>query len=82
MNTTTLNLPDVALAALRAHARAQGRSAEDVAAEQLAALYGAGENDLDTALEEAFAEMEAGKGEPFEPFAQELQVRYFGPPRA
>lgn len=79
MNTITLNLPDNALAALRAHARAQGRSAEDVAAEQLVALFGTLEDDLDAALEEAFAEMEAGKSEPFEPFAQELQARYFGP---
>lgn len=73
--TITINLPEDTLAALRADAKAQGRSAEDVAAEQLAMLY-AQEDDLDTALEEAFSQMEAGEGQPFEEFAEELRTRF------
>jgi hypothetical protein len=73
--TITIDLPEETLAALRADAKAQARSVEEVAAEYLAALY-AHEDDLDTALNEAFIQMEAGQGQPFEEFAEELRARF------
>jgi plasmid stability protein len=72
--TITVNLPEDTFAALRADAKMQGRSAEDVAAEHLAALYT--ENDLDTALEEAFAQLDAGLDRPLEEVADELRARF------
>ena len=74
MTALTINLPKDTLAALRADAKMQNRSAEDVAAEHLAALYA--EDDLDTALEEAFAQLDAGLDRPFEEFAQEFSARF------
>ena len=44
--TLTVNLPEDTFAALRADAKAQGSSADDGAAEHLAAVYA--EDDLDT----------------------------------
>ena len=80
--TIIINLPEDTLAALRADAKMQGRNAEDVAAEHLAAWY-AQEGDLDTALEEAFAQMEARAGRPLEEVADELRTRFDAlyPPR-
>ncbi len=73
--TITLELPPDVEAALRADAKAQGRRVEEVVIEQLAALY-AQEDDLDTALEEAFAQLDAGEGRPFEEFAAEFSARF------
>ena len=77
MNSTsiTIALSEDTLTALRADAKAQGRPMEQVAAEHLAVLY-LQEDDLDTALEDAFSQMEAGQGQPFEDFAQELRTRF------
>ena len=73
--TITIELPEDTLAALRADAQEQGRPAEKVAAERLVALY-AREDDLDTALSEAFAQLDAGQDRPFEEFAQEFSARF------
>ena len=78
--TLTITLPADVLARLQADAQAQGRPAEEIAAEQLAALYYAPQDDLETAVNEALAQVEAGQGEPFEPVAEELRARYFGSP--
>lgn len=72
--TIMIDLPGDTLAALKADAKAQGRNAEDVAAEHLAALY-VQEDDLDAVLEEAFTQMEAGQAQPFEEFAEGLRAR-------
>ncbi len=71
----TIDLSEATLTALRADARAQGRPVEQVAAERLAVVY-LQEDDLDTALEEAFTQMETGQGQPFEEFAQDLRARF------
>ncbi len=73
--TLNIELPEDTLAALRADAQAQGRRAEDVAAEYLAVLY-TPEDDLETALEEGFAQVDAGQGQPFDEFAAELRTRF------
>jgi len=73
--TLTIELPEEILTALQADAGAQGRSAEQVAADRLAALY-ADQNDKESAINEALDEMEAGKGRPFEEFAQEFSSRF------
>ena len=72
--TLTINLPDTALAALLADAQAQGRPAENVAAEHLTVLYSA-EDTVEEALAEAFVELEAGLGRPFEEYAAELRAK-------
>ena len=63
--TITLDLRPETLAALRADAEAQGRSAEEVAAEHLAALYGDGEEAPDeetlAAIGRGFADLDAGR---------------------
>lgn len=73
--TMTIELPPDIEAALQADAKAQGRKAEEIVVLQLAARY-APEDDLDEALEEAFTQMEAGQGQPFEEFAAELRARF------
>jgi len=72
--TITINLPEETLAALRADAGAQGRPAEEVAAEYLAALYG--EDDEEIAIEEALGELESGKGRSFSEFTKEFSDRF------
>ena len=73
--TLTITLPDDTLTALRADAQAQGRPAEQVAAEHLAVLY-LEEDDEDIAVREALAELEAGKGRPFSEFTEEFSARF------
>lgn len=73
--TITINLPEDTLAALRADAGAQGRPAEQVAAEHLAALY-VDEDDEKTAVEEALSELDAGQGRPFAEFAEEFSAHF------
>jgi plasmid stability protein len=73
--TITIDLPGDTLAALRADAAAQGRPAERVAAEHLAALY-TDEDDEDVALAEALAELGSGQGRPFTEFASEFAARF------
>ncbi len=73
--TLTIELPEEILTALQADAGAQGRSAEQVAADRLAALY-ADQKDKESAINEALDEMESGKGRPFEEFAQEFSSRF------
>ena len=77
--TITIELSSDTLAALQADAAAQGRPVEALAAalaaEHLDALY-APEDDLDTALGEAFAQLDAGQDRPFEEFAAEFSARF------
>ena len=73
--TITIDLPEETLAVLRAAARAQGCRAQEVAMEALSVLY-AQEDDLDAALNEAFTQMEAEQGQPFEEFAEQLRSRF------
>ena len=73
--TITIDLPEATLDALRAEAQSLGRPAETVAAERLIALYD-GEDDLDTALTEAYAQLDAGQDRPFEEFAREFSTRF------
>ena len=47
----------------------------DLPEDTLAALY-AQEDDLDTALSEAFAQLDAGQDRPFEEFAGEFSARF------
>jgi hypothetical protein len=56
--TITIDLPQETLEALRADAGAQGRPAEQVAAEYFTALFT--EDDEETAVNAALDEMEAG----------------------
>lgn len=73
--TITINLPEDTFAALRADARAQGRPAEDVAAEGLAVLYTDQEDEI-IAIEQGLKELEAGQGRPFHEFTQEFSRRF------
>ncbi len=72
--TITIDLPQETLEALRADAGAQGRPAEQVAAQYLAALFA--EQEEESAINEALDELEAGKGRPFTEFADELSARF------
>ena len=73
--TITIDLPAETLTALKADARAQGRLAEEVAAEYLASLYVA-QDDEEQAINEALQEVEAGQGRPVSEFAKELSTRF------
>ena len=72
--TITLELPEATFTALQEEAGAQGRSAEQIAAEHLAAFYA--EVDEDTALQEAMDELEAGQGRPFSEFTANFSTRF------
>ncbi len=72
--TITIDLPQETLEALQADAGAQGRLAEQVAAEYLVALFA--EEDEETAINAALDELEAGKGRSFAEFAEELSARF------
>ncbi len=72
--TITIDLPQATLEALRADAGAQGRPAEQVAAQYLAALFA--EEDEESAINAALNELEASKGRPFAEFADELSARF------
>lgn len=74
--TLTINLPEETLASLRADAGAQGRPAEQVAAERLAALYANADNDETAAVEEALAELERGQSRAFDTFAAEFSAHF------
>ena len=71
----TIDLPEDILAALQADANAQGRTAEEVAAEGLVTLY-MEEEDEDSAIEEGLRELEEGKGRPLAEFAEEFSARF------
>lgn len=73
--TITIDLPEETLKSLRADAGAQGRPAEKIAAEYLAALYFE-EEDEETAINSALDEVDAGKGRPLAEFAEELSARF------
>ncbi|MBV9852240.1 MAG: hypothetical protein JO250_21445 [Armatimonadetes bacterium] len=73
--TITIDLPEDTVAALRADAGAQGRPAEQVAAEHLAALY-TDTDDEEAAIEEALNELEGGQGRPFVAFSEEFSARF------
>ena len=73
--TIQIELPETTLAALKADAKAQGRTAEELAAEHLAAFY-VDQDDEEAAVEEALGELEAGKGRPFAEFAEEFSARF------
>ena len=79
--TITIELPQDTLTALQADAGAQGRPAEQVAAELLAALY-AEPDDEDAAVGEALRELDAGQGRPFTEFSKEFSDRFTAPFRA
>jgi len=72
--TITIDLPQETLEALRADAGAQGRPAEQVAAQYLASLFA--EQEEEAAINDALDEMEAGKGRPFAEFADGLSARF------
>ena len=77
--TLTIDLPDDALAALRADAEANGRDVADLAAERLAEMYlplGEDEDDLVAAVNEALDQLDAGQHRPLEEFAAELEARF------
>ena len=61
--TIMIDLPADTLVALRADAGAQGRPAEQVAAEHLAALY-AVEDDEEAVVKEASDQLSQGQGRP------------------
>lgn len=73
--TIVIDLPADTLAALRADAGAQGRPAEQVAAEHLAALY-ADEDDEETAIEEALDQLSKGQSRPLSEYAEEFNARF------
>ncbi len=73
--TLTIDLPQETLEALQADAGALGRPPEQVAAEYLTSLFTLDE-DEETAINTALAEMDAGKGRPFAEFADELSTRF------
>lgn len=73
--TITIDLPEATLTALRAEAAAQGRAAEEIAAEYLSDLYD-GPEDEAIAVEEALSELETGKGRLFSEFADDFAARF------
>ncbi len=73
--TIVIDLPEDTLAALRADAGAQGRPAEQVAAEHLAALY-ADEDDEEKAVEEALDQLSEGQGRPLAEYSEEFSARF------
>ena len=75
--TITIHLPDRLAAHLAALPEGERHAFAVSAIEDavLAAAPPVDEDDLDTALEEAFAQMEAGQGIPFEDFARDLRAR-------
>jgi len=73
--TLTIDLHGETLAALQADAGAQGRPAEQIAAEYLASLY-AHQDDEEAAINEALDELEEGQGRPLAEFAQEFSSRF------
>lgn len=73
--TLTIELPEGPLAALKADAGAQGRPAEQVAAEHLAAFY-VDEDDEEAAVEEALGQLDKGQGRPLAEFSNEFAARF------
>ena len=76
--TITIHLPDRLAAHLAALPEGERHAFAVSAIEDavLAAAPPVDEDDLDTALEEAFAQMEAGEGRPFEEYAAEFSTRF------